>query len=368
MRWVALLALLGAGCFSKPPAPAGGDGGVAGDAIDAPVDAYAGPNYMFVTSKTFVGSTINSATAADERCQQAATAVGLPGTYVAWWSTTLGGGVHAVSRIGTARGWIRVDGEPFADSVSDLAAGRMFTPPRINELGQDSWRLSPEEFVYTGTSAAGVAAGSDCASGQTVRIGVMDATATEWTNAGDIACSNNLHLYCFGTSYNKQVVPGPAPTAAKLAFLSGSLMTIDTTMGIAAWDAKCTELGRTVHPDSNFIAFVAGSVSARARLGNGGGRTWYRPDGIKLADEATFDSFDVPLNVTLDKQYIIGTVFGGAPSIIAPASTTDSCTYWTAPTGTGHSPGQVHRGERSAFTGGAFSTCGASHYVYCFEL
>src|SRR5436190_591044 len=110
----------------------GGDRPDATDATDAPISdarpdvgSEAGPtdvppppppNYMFVTSGTHQPP-FGTLAAADNACNAAATAAGLPGTYRAWLSTS---SVDAIDRIAGARGWIRPDGVPFADAPAHL--------------------------------------------------------------------------------------------------------------------------------------------------------------------------------------------------------------------------------------------------------
>ena len=66
----------------------------------------------------------------------AAQAAGLSGTFVALLSTST---VDAKSRLGTARGWVRTDGKPFADRQEDLfrsnCGSALYYPPRLDEFG-----------------------------------------------------------------------------------------------------------------------------------------------------------------------------------------------------------------------------------------
>src|SRR5206468_3194505 len=74
------------------------------------------PNYAFVTSQR-VPTRFQPLEVADSRCNDAAAAAGLPGEYRAWLSTAAH---YARDRLAGARGWIRTDGAPFADTVDDL--------------------------------------------------------------------------------------------------------------------------------------------------------------------------------------------------------------------------------------------------------
>src|SRR5439155_16338708 len=132
-------------------------GGDAGDAGDAGDGSGATPNnYVFATSSTYLPN-LGGLAGADTLCMQRATAAGLPGHYVAWLSTSA---VAAPSRLvlpGTAnpaRGWIRPDGRPVTDRISDLLAGTIYYPIRVDEAGLDLETGSHE--VLTGTRSTGV--------------------------------------------------------------------------------------------------------------------------------------------------------------------------------------------------------------------
>src|SRR5262245_12432676 len=82
-------------------------------------------NVAFVTTRTLNPSTFGGLAGADAICQATADQAGLPGTYIAWLSTTT---TNAVDRLAGSRGWVRTDGVPFADTPADIAAGRIFAP------------------------------------------------------------------------------------------------------------------------------------------------------------------------------------------------------------------------------------------------
>ena len=89
-----------------PPPALGGQG----------VTVEGTPNLVFVTSTTYRGD-LGGLQAADARCRERARAANLRGTFVALLSSST---VDARTRLGTARGWVRTDGRPFADTQDDL--------------------------------------------------------------------------------------------------------------------------------------------------------------------------------------------------------------------------------------------------------
>jgi hypothetical protein len=109
------------------------------------------PNIVFVTSVAYDGN-LGGLAGADQKCQALAEAAGLPAnTYRAWLSTA---SVNAIARLGAARGWVRVDGKPFADTKADILAGRLFHPIRVDESGNDDNTPSGSS-VWTGTGSDG---------------------------------------------------------------------------------------------------------------------------------------------------------------------------------------------------------------------
>jgi hypothetical protein len=70
-------------------------------------------NFVFVTSSAHAPIELGpDLGAADAICAARATEANLPGTYVAWLSTSTR---QARDRLAGARGWVRVDGRPVAD-------------------------------------------------------------------------------------------------------------------------------------------------------------------------------------------------------------------------------------------------------------
>jgi hypothetical protein len=147
MRWI-LACLLAAGCGRL-----GFDSRIqlAGDDTVMP-DGPA--NLVFVTSQHVIAGQLGSLAAADARCNDAAGGAGLPGHYVAWLSTSK---TSAIDRLAGARGWVRPDGRPFADTPADIAAGRIWYPASIDENGAASATL-----VITTSDAHGRFDGKSC--------------------------------------------------------------------------------------------------------------------------------------------------------------------------------------------------------------
>ncbi len=315
-----------------------GGGACSGTASTCQVTMYAtkvvravflGANYVFATSTDYapVGLTLAGA---DAECAARAAEAGLPGTYVAWLSTST---VDAVSRLGTARGWVRTDGLPFADSTSALTtANAVLYPPRLDEWGRN---LSTSE-VITGTGPDGrVKLGYTCDDWTNTAAPLLllgDATAgpRSWTNWGGTSCIGvwRGHLYCFGIDAVQPVTPGPV--SGRRAFLSGP---ISPGGGVAALDGACAAEAGAAGLGGTFKALVAtGTASAASRFDLT--RTpWVRLDGVAVvaatADVATKD-LAAPIAVGSDGAYRMDPyVWSGAASPASLGEPGATCADWT---------------------------------------
>jgi hypothetical protein len=187
----------GAGCT--------GQGGCTIANITANVTVDAGftllPNIMFVTS-TLQDGNLGGLTGADAICRARAGAAGLSGTYVAYLSSTVGGvQILAPSRVGGATGWIRVDGLPVMNTITQMTAGTLVNPPVLTESGANAASF-PE--VWTGTRFDG-SLGPTCGTNWTINItgeaasGNCTTTSSKVVQDGTRGCSTVAQrLYCLG--------------------------------------------------------------------------------------------------------------------------------------------------------------------------
>src|SRR5215467_4433915 len=95
----------------------GFDTGVTGDGNHDDGKIAITTNIAFITHNNVIAANLGSVAAADARCMDDANAARIPGTYIAWISTSTS---NARDRLGNARGWRRPDGAPFADTVTAL--------------------------------------------------------------------------------------------------------------------------------------------------------------------------------------------------------------------------------------------------------
>ena len=159
-----------------------------------------GPKIVFLTSQTFTGN-LGGIQGADKKCQDAAKAAGLAGTFFAWVSTD-------VSQPGTRfltfslGPYILAGGSTLAGNYGDLTDGSLNEPIARNENGE----FVGSELVWTATypSGTGEFASITCenwtsdSSGVDGSVGSNNATDGDWTDfSSTIPCNTLNHLYCF---------------------------------------------------------------------------------------------------------------------------------------------------------------------------
>ena len=239
-------------------------------------------NFVFATSKAYAGNTTPAQ--ADAACQSLANAANLPGTYVSWLSTSTTAASARLQRPagGTARGWLRVDGKPFADSVTTLTSGQVFYPILLDETGV----ALTNPIVFTGTNPDGkLATNYTCAdwtSASAANYGLGGSAfggSQDWTDPNAVACNLALPRYCFGVDYAQPLVP--TRTLGRRAFVSAG--NFDRKSGLAGADALCASEASAAGLSGSYKAFLSttsASASSRFDLTK---PLWVRTDGIPIA-------------------------------------------------------------------------------------
>ncbi|MEM7603833.1 MAG: hypothetical protein AAF411_00645 [Myxococcota bacterium] len=184
------------------------------DALDAaPVDANVPPsdfNRVFVSSQTFAMN-LGGVDPYDEACNRLASAAGLQARdaagFIAWISSQAS---DAASRLGDARGFVRMDGQAFAD---ELLASEVFRGVRFDERGT---LLPPGESAATGTRADGTASftpNGNCnnwtSRGALMLTGPTDGGPRSWTSRESATCSVARRIYCVETVRTRELIPEP---------------------------------------------------------------------------------------------------------------------------------------------------------------
>jgi hypothetical protein len=284
---------------------------------------YSGANYMFVTSTALaVNPTRAQATA---ECVARAAAAGLPGTYVAWLPDNT---TTAEAGLGSARGWIRPDGLPFADSLTALNNGQVFYPPVLDENKQSVGAA----YVLTGTKADG-STGMNCwsDSSKNAVVGRASQGSVGWTESGVTLCSN-FHVYCFGVDLANPVSITAA--SGRKAFVSKAYFQLN---GIGAADGICASEASAASLSGSFKALLATtSGTALSRFDDTAGSPWVRTDGIPLVNQVgdiASWNFASALTTHADGTYLQASdshfTWIGAHGLTATATSATTCSDWS---------------------------------------
>jgi hypothetical protein len=260
---------------------------------------------------------------------------------VAWLSDSE---TDAKDRLGSARGWVRTDGKPFADTVEEMIAGLHFYTPQFDENGERVTTLPAA--VLTGTQADGTKyapfggycqdyTGPDAAYG--VTRGDLNFFDGRWTVLGQfvgdmISCNAAARLYCFQTDHQTPVEASFPPS--RKAFVTTGAHT--PAQGIDGFDGLCAEEAEAQDLVGSFKAFVSSKTEAAADRFDLDGLTFARMDGVPLvenaADLADGTALDVPINQHASGATISGPnqiVFTGSLLPSALATDAESCNGWT---------------------------------------
>ncbi len=301
--------------------------------VDGPSDGETPiTNLVFVTSSTHTGN-LGGLSGADAICAARAAEARIPGTFVAYVSTT---GNDAASRLSGSRGWRRFDGQPVTDSIAQLTTGRQWYPIAQDETGADR-RIGSAAEVWTGTASDGTATSNVCEgwkSGTSTDLGTfgrIDSNGGNAVNHGRAACSDSRRLFCFEIGKDQQIDP-PSPTAGRLAFISSSSWI--PTSGRSSADAQCNAEATAANRGGSFLAALPLAGQFTATRFDTNGLPWVRIDGVQLSPTASGLFGDALLQTSvalqLDGQATENSYWAGNPTVIANAA--DTCSDWTATT------------------------------------
>lgn len=319
------------------------------------------PNTVFVTSTQHTGA-LGGLEGADAICNERSAAAGLSGRYLAWLSTSA---VDARERLAGARGWVRTDGLPFADSVEDLLAGRIFYPASRDE---NQNRLGG--YVMTGTRADGRfdSANGDCGGfsqeSGSVLVGHSEGGHQLFTAHVPFGCQSDFALLCFGVDRIARVQP--ARDTGRIAFVTRGRLR--GTAGAAAFDAMCAQEASEAGHAGTFLAAIATTTTAIRDRMDTDGPPWVRADGIRLVNSAGEINTDVnallaPIQYPVDGETPVDEdVWTGAMGF---DGVNPNCGDWADGT-EGGTVGRSSAAGREAVAHNG-SSCGELRPVYCFE-
>ena len=241
-----------------------------------------------MTSTTSNGD-LGGQAGADAECASLAAAANLPsGTYKAWLSTST---LNAAAKLGTARGFVRPDGQPFADQVSDIAAGNILNPLILDESGNDLAHQNRVDRHHRRGHRQRVCTCGDWLIGTGVSFGELGEStggAGAWSDdASETSCNAPAHLYCFDTSQVSALTVTPAPGASH-SCPKGSFA---TSQGVSGADTLCqneASAAGLANP-TTFLALLSTSTAPAASRFDMSAMSapYVRPDGIEIADAPT---------------------------------------------------------------------------------
>ncbi len=338
-------------------------------------------NKIFIATKAYTGN-IGGIAPANLECNTEAAAAGLTGTYVSWLSTST---VNAgdPTRLNNARGWVRPDGLPVADTISQLegfsfGGGHVFYPLRLSAAGAD---LGAGYWLATGTQNGMSQAGFTCGDwtsslGTSDAIfGYADAGTQGWGSGGSTTCNATMHVACLETDY-AAVVNVPAPTNPRYLFLSkGSFSPASTINGA---DMICASEATAAGLPGTYKALLAPSGATAASRFTVHNQEVVRPDGVNIApDFRILQTANAPIlaapeiaadgTVSADTN---GAPFTGAVNPTTAGTAATTCNNWA--TNSAASSAESGRSNFSAGTqyfGASTTGCDATTMrVYCLEL
>ncbi len=331
-------------------------------------------NVVFITSSSSNGD-LGGQAGADAECASLATAAGLPpGTYKAWLSTST---INAVDKLGSARGFVRPDGQPFADQVSDIAAGNILNSLSLDETGTDVG----DQNVWTGTTDSGTINGSVTCGDWTIgtgasfgELGESVGGAGAWSDdAEETSCNVSAHFYCFDVSHVTALTVTPA--SGRIAFVSKE--SFSTRLGLSGADTLCQNeatAGSLSNP-TQFLAMLSTSTASAASRFDWSAMSppYVRPDGIEIADAPTIaagSTLDSGIWQHADGTYVTefaAAVWTGSssPTVIGTLATT--CQDWTSPGGADTGSQAVSNVTDAWWNTNSTTSCGVPHAIFCLE-
>jgi hypothetical protein len=338
-------------------------------------------NLIFTTSTAFA-TNLGSAAAYDAQCNTVASAAGINdaagASYVAVTSdaATLvsNPAAPANGRLGaSARGWVRMDGLPFADSQASLFSfsnAAVFNPIRFDETG-----AAPNALAQTGAGSDGsTAASENCANFTSTNVsmtmvgGTSESGPSAWIFGTGARCSFTYRLICMGKAKTAAVAPvvtsGRKIWVTNGAFAVGGAMTpnqlcqAQSPAGVttaAALVATTSQSAASLLDMSMNYVRVDGTLVGSGALISGGGTLasgiWQSGDGVYR-----------PIGSAR--------VWTGAATLTATGTLAGTCGNWADTTQTGGLQGwyQVDDSRWWTFTSDACNdTSGTEGSLYCVQ-
>jgi hypothetical protein len=327
-------------------------------------------NLVFLSSATYA-TNLGGATAYDQKCNDLATAAGLnDATKDAFIAIMSDAGSTARARLGSARGFVRVDGAAIADTLTNLFDDeKILNPMWTDENGV----VYPRSGVWTGTDTLG-AVDETCGGWKQIGDGVFGTIGNSdggpyiWTALRD-PCNVEAHLYCFMKTKTAPLVVTPAP--GKRIWLSNANW---SPTSIASANSAClASAPGGVKAAKALLATVAPARSLAAGLDPG--TTYVRPDGQVVGTGASIAASGVQSGIweTGDGRYVDAQAWTGGkgPSYVPTDMMTETCNDWTSSSAsaTGYRGDSGSAGPNEWVEDSSPEACNdTGEALYCIEL
>lgn len=321
-------------------------------------------NVIFVSSRQ-VPADLGGLAPYDAICNELASAAGINSAsglgFVAWLSLPQ---VSASERLQGARGFIRSDGLPVANVLTEPRSGLLY-PVTLDE------ERSPagEDEVLTGTTALGTP-GRSCTSftsnlrTESAEGGRVGDGPALWTSGIGAGCALSHRLYCVGLG--KSATLAPQPSDGKLIFLSSAGFRSGLGAGLA--DELCEREKPPAQASATFRALLS-TVAAPATRWLLPEQMYVRLDGTRVGSGAALTSGMLESGVwqTGTGDYVTDArlvATGGVADEIPADGSGATCADWSSPTGVHHA-GEANRIHR--WWASVKASCDASFSVYCVQ-
>lgn len=293
-------------------------------------------NNLVFLSSVALPMNLGGVAAYDARCNELAGAAGINNAtsdaYMAWVSSSTSG---ATSRIGAARSFVRTDGMPIGDQLSDLLAStgnRILNPISLDENGVDP---GTQQAVLTGTGSDGSISPLTCAdytsasSSDYFMFGESMGGPHWWTHDNVFDCSRTARVYCFMKTQSTLLVYVVNP--GKKIWVTNTAYVPDSAAGDMNPDQKC----ESEKPAGVAIAkALVATTTAPASAALDPAQTYVRPDGQVVGTYAELvaagDLRSGPWQQA-DGVYFAGRLWTGANGpLTSTALTGTTCSDWTS--------------------------------------
>jgi hypothetical protein len=320
-------------------------------------------NIVFISSAQHAAN-FGSVAAASPFCNTLAKSAGVPGTFVAFLGTAT---TSPFASLGSARGWVRLDGLPVTDTVAGFQNNQtMWYPPALNELG-----ATDTASFFEGTNAS--------------------ATCGDWTlttgyaNGGESAADEGQRFFglegipctgapvmCFGTDFATPV--SVTPVAGRHAFVASG--TFSPTGGLSGADTMCQAAASSagLANPTHFLALLSTTTASGSSRFNLNGANWVRPDGVQIAASTTaFMAGNFIAPVAVDETGAVtgnNSVWTGATMGVThvSGSINESCNDWSSAASTVNGAyTDPHYGKPGAFALFTPMACTSSASIFCLE-